>query len=98
MPEGIYCNKRPVNTAEDLKALLADTRGTKYYEEMLSLEVDREKLWDSIQKTCKSRMPTMTASSSPDLKRSSLFQYGLVRTHRSWRKRPLGAGMIGTPG
>jgi len=58
MPEGIYCNKRPVNTEEDLKALLSDTRGTKYYEEMLSLEVDREKLWSSIQKTCKSRMRT----------------------------------------
>ncbi|MHC1788101.1 sulfate respiration complex iron-sulfur protein HmcF [Solidesulfovibrio sp.] len=58
MPEGIFCNKRPINTDEDLKALLSDTRGTKYYEEMLSLEVDREKLWDTIQKTCKSRLRT----------------------------------------
>ncbi|MFP5258273.1 MAG: sulfate respiration complex iron-sulfur protein HmcF [Acidobacteriota bacterium] len=58
MPEGIYCNKKPINTEEDLKALLSDTRGTKYYEEMLSLEVDREKLWATIQKTCKSRTQT----------------------------------------
>jgi Fe-S oxidoreductase len=58
MPEGIYCNKRPINTEEELKALLSDTRGTKYYEEMLSLEVDREKLWAAIQKTCKSRTQT----------------------------------------
>ncbi|OLN26440.1 Hmc operon protein 6 [Desulfovibrio sp. DV] len=58
MPEGIYCNKRPINTEEELKALLSDTRGTKYYEEMLSLEVDREKLWATIQKTCKSRTQT----------------------------------------
>ncbi|MHC1711751.1 MAG: sulfate respiration complex iron-sulfur protein HmcF [Solidesulfovibrio sp.] len=58
MPEGIYCNKRPINTEEDLKALLSDTRGTKYYEEMLSLEVDREKLWATIQKSCKSRTQT----------------------------------------
>ena len=58
MPEGIYCNKRPITTEEELKALLSDTRGTKYYEEMLSLEVDREKLWATIQKTCKSRTQT----------------------------------------
>ncbi|BAH74779.1 sulfate respiration complex iron-sulfur protein HmcF [Solidesulfovibrio magneticus] len=58
MPEGIYCNKRPITTEEELKALLSDTRGTKYYEEMLSLEVDREKLWATIQKTCKSRTKT----------------------------------------
>lgn len=58
MPEGIYCNKKPITTEEDLKALLSDTRGTKYYEEMLSLEVDREKLWATIQKTCKSRTQT----------------------------------------
>lgn len=58
MPEGIFCNKKPINTEEELKALLSDTRGTKYYEEMLSLEVDREKLWATIQKTCKSRTQT----------------------------------------
>jgi Fe-S oxidoreductase len=58
MPEGIFCNKQPINSEEALKALLSDTRGTKYYEEMLSLEVDREKLWSTVQKTCKSRMRT----------------------------------------
>ena len=58
MPEGIFCNKQPINTEAELKALLSDTRGTKYYEEMLSLEVDREKLWATIQKTCKSRTQT----------------------------------------
>ena len=58
MPEGIFCNKKPINTEAELKALLSDTRGTKYYEEMLSLEVDREKLWATIQKTCKSRTQT----------------------------------------
>ncbi len=58
MPEGIYCNKQPVTTEEALKALLSDTRGTKYYAEMLELEVDREKLWSTIQKTFKSRMQT----------------------------------------
>jgi len=58
MPEGKFCNKQPINTEEALKALLSDTRGAKYYEEMLSLDVDREKLWSSIQKTMKSRMRT----------------------------------------
>ena len=58
MPEGIYCNKTPITTEEALKHLLSDTRGKKYYEEMESLEVDRDKLWTSIQKTCKSRMKT----------------------------------------
>jgi Fe-S oxidoreductase len=58
MPEGIYCNKKPITTEEDLKALLSDTRGTKYYQEMMELEVDREKLWATIQKTCKSRTQT----------------------------------------
>ena len=31
MPEGIYCNRRPITTEEDLKALLADKGGQKYY-------------------------------------------------------------------
>ena len=34
MPEGIYCNRRPITTEEDLKALLADKGGQKYYQEM----------------------------------------------------------------
>ena len=40
MPEGIYCNRRPITTEEDLKALLADKGGQKYYQEMEQLEVD----------------------------------------------------------
>ena len=27
MPEGRYCNKKPIDTEESLKALLADTGG-----------------------------------------------------------------------
>ena len=58
MPEGTLCNKQPIETEEALKTLLSDTRGRKYYEEMQSLEVDTEKLWSTIQKTCKSRTRT----------------------------------------
>ena len=39
MPEGTLCNKQPVNTKEQLQALLADTRGTIYYQEMEKLEI-----------------------------------------------------------
>ncbi|UIJ37779.1 (Fe-S)-binding protein [Desulfobaculum bizertense] len=58
MPEGTFCNKTPVQTEEQLKSLLSDTRGTQYYEEMKSLEVDKDALWSRIQKTCKSKMRT----------------------------------------
>ena len=58
MPEGILCNKKPVETQEELQALLADNRGQKYYEEMNELEVDWAALWETLQKTCKSRMRT----------------------------------------
>ena len=58
MPEGILCNKRPVETKEELQALLDDGRGKRYYEEMNELEVDRAALWATLQKTCKSRMRT----------------------------------------
>jgi len=51
MPEGILCNKKPVETKEELQALLADNRGEKYYQELNELEVDRETLWATIQKT-----------------------------------------------
>jgi Fe-S oxidoreductase len=56
MPEGILCNTKPVTTKEQLQALLSDKGGKKYYEEMNHLDVDREKLWATIQKTCKSRL------------------------------------------
>jgi len=58
MPEGTLCNKQPVNTKEQLHALLADTRGTVYYQEMEKLEIDRNALWANIRKTLKSRMRT----------------------------------------
>ncbi|MBW2593074.1 MAG: 4Fe-4S dicluster domain-containing protein, partial [Deltaproteobacteria bacterium] len=58
MPEGTLCNKKPVETEEQLKTLLSDTGGRKYYEEMKELDVDRELLWKTIQATFKSRMKT----------------------------------------
>ena len=58
MPEGILCNRTPINTKEQLDATLADTRGRQYYEEMASLDVDREKLANSLKATCKSRLRT----------------------------------------
>jgi len=58
MPEGVLCNKKPVDTPEQLQALLADTQGKKYYEELNALEVDKAALWKTIQNTCKSRLRT----------------------------------------
>ena len=58
MPEGTLCNKKPVETEEQLKALLADTGGKTYYEEMKSIEVGSAALWKTIQNTLKSRMKT----------------------------------------
>jgi len=58
MPEGILCNRRPINTEEDLKTLLADKGGQQYYKEMGQMEVNTDKLWETIQKTCKSRLQT----------------------------------------
>ncbi len=58
MPEGQLCNKQPVTTEEQLKALLADGGGKQYYAEMDQLEVDSDKLWTAIQNTFKSRMKT----------------------------------------
>ncbi len=58
MPEGTLCNKQPIDTDEQLKALLGDKGGKVYYEEMKLLEVDQEKLQDTIRKTMKSRIKT----------------------------------------
>ena len=58
MPEGQFCNRRPINTDEDLKILLGDKGGKQYYAEMEQLDVDTEKLWAAVQKTCKSRTLT----------------------------------------
>jgi Fe-S oxidoreductase len=58
MPEGRLCNKQPIQTEVALKALLADTGGKYYYEEMKALDVDKALLWNTITKTCKSRIRT----------------------------------------
>ncbi len=58
MGEGILCNKQPVTTEEQLKALLNDKSGKQYYAEMSELDVDTEKLWTTIQNTCRSRIRT----------------------------------------
>ena len=58
MPEGIFCNKKPIETEEALKALMGDTSGSQYYKEMQSLDVDSDLLWKTIQNTCKSRIRT----------------------------------------
>ena len=58
MPEGILCNKEMVDTKEALDALLADAGGKQYYEELNQLDVDKEKLWATIQNTFKSRFKT----------------------------------------
>jgi Fe-S oxidoreductase len=61
MPEGTLCNKSPIETEEELKALLSDKGGKTYYDEMKRLDVDRKKLWDTINKTMKSRIRTWLA-------------------------------------
>jgi Fe-S oxidoreductase len=58
MPEGTLCNKNLVDTKEYLDALLSDTRGRKYYEEMKNLDVDVEKMRTALKNTFKSRMKT----------------------------------------
>jgi len=58
MPEGILCNKKPIETQEELSALLKDTGGKQYYQEMKKLDVDSDLLWSTIKKTCKSRIKT----------------------------------------
>jgi Fe-S oxidoreductase len=58
MPEGIHCNKTPITTKAQLDLVLGDKGGKKYYEEMQHLEVDTEKLRNSLDATLKSRMRT----------------------------------------
>ncbi|MDL2306707.1 (Fe-S)-binding protein [Desulfovibrio sp. OttesenSCG-928-C06] len=58
MPEGTLCNRRPITTEEELKALLADKGGATYYKEMEELDVDTEKLWSTLQNSCKTRTRT----------------------------------------
>ena len=58
MTEGKLCNKKPVDTAEGINTLLADTSGNTYYQEMKELDIDHKLLWKTIQNTFKSRMKT----------------------------------------
>ncbi len=58
MPEGKFCNKKPINTEDEVTMLLGDTSGKQYYKEMKELDVDTDLLWKTIQNTCKSRMRT----------------------------------------
>ncbi|CCK81836.1 sulfate respiration complex iron-sulfur protein HmcF [Desulfobacula toluolica] len=58
MPEGKFCNKKPVETPEGVNELLSDTSGNIYYKEMKELDVDSDLLWKTIQNTCKSRTKT----------------------------------------
>jgi len=58
MPEGILCNKKTIDTKEQLDALLSDASGNQYYEEMTHIDIDKDALWATIQKTFKSRFKT----------------------------------------
>ena len=58
MAEGTLCNKKTVNTKEQLQALLNDKSGKLYYEEMKNLDVDQAKIQTVLKNTFKSRMKT----------------------------------------
>ncbi|MDM8515736.1 (Fe-S)-binding protein [Desulfobacterales bacterium HSG16] len=58
MAEGKLCNRNMINTEEELRTLLADTSGKQYYSEMMDLDVDRDKLKATLDKTLKSRLKT----------------------------------------
>ncbi len=58
MPQGQFCNNRPITTDEELKHLLSDKGGAQYYEEMKHLDVDTEKLRMDLERTCKSKTRT----------------------------------------
>lgn len=58
MPEGILCNRKTVDTKEQLDAILADKSGKKYYAEMNHLEVDTLALRKTIKNSLKSRFKT----------------------------------------
>ena len=60
MAEGKFCNRRPINTLEELQSLLGDKNGIQYYAEMEELDVDRELFRKTLEKTLtsKSRIKT----------------------------------------
>ncbi|MDL2314186.1 (Fe-S)-binding protein [Desulfovibrio sp. OttesenSCG-928-C14] len=57
MPEGKFCNRRPINTEAELKNLLSD-KGVNYYKEMEELDVDVALLKSDLDRTCKTRTRT----------------------------------------
>jgi len=58
MGEGTLCNKKTINTKEELQALLNDKSGKVYYEEMKQLDIDHAKIQTALKNTFKSRMKT----------------------------------------
>ena len=58
MPDGKFCYKKPIETEEELRALLNDTGGRTYYEEMKDLDFDTGLLWTTAKKIIKSRIKT----------------------------------------
>ncbi|MBU1248460.1 MAG: (Fe-S)-binding protein [Proteobacteria bacterium] len=58
MPEGTVCNKKTIDTKEQLDALLADKSGKVYYEEMKSLDVNVDMLKTALKNTLRSRLKT----------------------------------------
>ncbi len=58
MPEGQFCKRAPIKTEAELKNLLSDKGGAKYYKEMEEMEVDRVQLRKDLENTCKSRIRT----------------------------------------
>ena len=53
MPEGTLCNKKTVDTKEQLQALLADKSGKEYYQQMNDLDIDRKALWGTLRSVCR---------------------------------------------
>ncbi|MCG8529439.1 MAG: (Fe-S)-binding protein [Desulfovibrionales bacterium] len=58
MPQGTFCNTKPIGSEEELKALLGDKGGAQYYEEMKELDVDSDAIAALLEKTCQSRIRT----------------------------------------
>jgi Fe-S oxidoreductase len=56
MAEGKFCNRKTINTEEELQALLGDKGGKQYYDEMNRLDVDTQKLATTLKNTLKSRL------------------------------------------
>jgi hypothetical protein len=77
MPEGTLCNKTPVNTKEQLQALLADKSGKQYYEEMNDLEVNSQALWLTVAYVPKAAFTILPTSGIPS-------RFLLIRFKRPW--------------